>query len=161
MGAMDLQVTCGRSCRMTGTNSLTYAEGQIRSAGDLSLTAATVENLGGTLLSLGQVEITADSLRSAALREALVISRRSGLYNFWSGRTSWVVVRERLGDILGLAADVILTTLRPVLLEGGVVQASGSVQAPAGQETRAPSEARLEGGRASSGVFSRLPLIDR
>ncbi|GGE50340.1 hypothetical protein GCM10011360_41760 [Primorskyibacter flagellatus] len=162
VGHVAMTMTCGRSCRSAGTSELAFLPARIAATGHVTVTADLLDNAGGEVLSLADLTVTAARVRLASVQDPLVVSRPGGLYNLWSGASSWIILRDRFGGLLADAGRLVIRSLTPVEMEGGYVSARDGTEMTAGEATgRAVGGIRPGGGDAPLGMLARVPAIGR
>lgn len=159
-GALALDLTCGRSCRTTGTAGGGLTGGRINAAQSVIATVeADFVNQGGEIFAGDSVNIAAAEVMTAARQAPLVVRRAGGIYNFWGGASAWVVLRDQFGGIIAQLGDLVIRAATPVQVDGGRLVAGGTVDA--GEVvTRAAVDSRMDATRGI-GVLGGLPFLDR
>lgn len=122
-GTLEYRRSCFLFCNSDGFSSVAIHGGRLSASGDVNIIgASTLEVNAAEILALNNANIDADLI---TLRGALIPTfnkRPSGLYNFWSGSTSWLIWRELYGTIHAFNT-LNITSQNPVQIYGGFLSA--------------------------------------
>lgn len=159
-GEVALKRTCVLTCRSTATGDVRFVGGQLTAANDVIITATDgLTNHAGQIRALGTVAITAPQVTLKAAAAPTLVRRPAGLYNFWSSKDAWLLLRDQFGTIVADTGRITVDSPLPVRTIGGSLLAGTGITLGAGEEiVRAPRDENFSRTR-SIGLLAGWPGI--
>lgn len=135
-GQASVQVTCGFTCRTTARGGVQMQGGTMSASRDIAITAGTeVLNRGGSLLALGRMEVTAPRIRAEAITTWRAVALPGSVFRAVS---PYLLRTDQGGMFRALGGLVRLSSLEPVVIQGGLVDGGAGEEIPAGALISAP-----------------------
>lgn len=136
-GRLVVTKVCVLTCRyVTEGDDIQIIGGRMNAVGDAKLTASNqIKVVGGTILAQNNVDLTANSIELQATLVPSIGYRPAGLYNFWSSKAAWIMLRDQFGNVIADAGNITVNSPNAVNLSGTRLQAGGGVIAPNGVTT--------------------------
>lgn len=150
-GRASVQVTCGFTCRTTPMGTVQMQGGTMSASRDIAITASNeVLNRGGSLLALGQMEVTAPRIRAEAVTTWRAVALPGSVF---SAVSPHLLRTDQGGLFRALGGLVRLSSLEPVVIQGGQVDGSTGEDMSAGALISAPVVESGTGGSRPIGIF--------
>ena len=116
---------CGLTCWSKGTSDISFAGGQINANGSANLIAKQSISNRGSIVSYGNLTVTAPVVEALANYSPQIVNRPAGLYDFYSGARAIEITVPSGGTYLSPAGTLTINAMNPVTIDGGIV--SGGV----------------------------------
>ncbi|MBB6521092.1 filamentous hemagglutinin N-terminal domain-containing protein [Pseudoteredinibacter isoporae] len=131
LGELRFNSRCVISCDQHGSSSVQLYGGGIKAANDSHLNAReSFYNLGGTVFSVANTQITTPSLRNEAITIPNVFQRPKGLAGFFSHRTGRVFRQDQGGALIANMGRLVINSDADVSLVGGLLQGGDDEEMP-------------------------------
>jgi filamentous hemagglutinin family protein len=162
-GSASFSRSCFIFCSSSGTSTVESVTvngnpaGMISSAGSMQINASNqLINLGGTILSEGNLALNSPSIIATGFSVPLVAQIPGGIYNGFGGPTAFLYQAPIGGLFMAPNGHIDVTTDEPVQINGGALQAATGVNNPAGTQVTAPASGSRDSPNLRIGVFEGL-----
>lgn len=158
-GTYDYTRTCFIFCQSSGSSTINAHGGRLAASGDINLNGAeTLTLLGGDIMALGDVSLEIGHINIQAVPIVTAHSRPSGLYNFWTGSSSYITWQDRLGTISATDGTITINSVNETQLDGGQLIAANIVN-PAGVRLLSSPGFSSPIGQHHIGFFAQIGLL--
>lgn len=139
-GRVEVETVCVISCRAEGSGEVLFAGGRLNASETINLTASdSFTNQRGQVFASENIVIDAPEIVLEAALVPTLVQRSLGLYNFWSSKDAWVLLRDQFGTIIAETGSITINSRDPVKRIGGELSAGLGIELSAGEElVRAP-----------------------